>query len=224
MRILVIEDEQRISSFIQRGLKEEHYVVDLASDGEEGGYLADINPYDLIILDIMLPKEDGVTVCKKLRKKKNTTPILMLTARNTVKDKVSGLNAGADDYLPKPFSFEELLARVRALLRRPKDQNLNVLKIADLELNQLTNEVKRSNKLINLTTKEYALLEYFMLHANQVVTRTMISEHVWNENFDSFTNVIDVYIKYLRNKIDDGFKQKLIHTMRGRGYILKKNE
>ena len=224
MRILVIEDEKKISSFIQRGLKEEHYVVDLAPDGEEGSYLADINPYDLIILDIMLPKKDGVAVCKELRKKKNTTPVLMLTARNTVKDKVSGLNAGADDYLAKPFSFEELLARVRALLRRPKDQNLNVLKIADLELNQLTNEVKRSNKLINLTSKEYALLEYFMLHANQVVTRTMLSEHVWHEDFDSFSNVIDVYIKYLRNKIDDGFKQKLIHTVRGRGYVLKKSE
>ena len=224
MRILVIEDEKKISSFIQRGLKEEHYVVDLAPDGEEGSYLADINPYDLIILDIMLPKKDGVAICKELRKKKNTTPVLMLTARNTVKDKVSGLNAGADDYLAKPFSFEELLARVRALLRRPKDQNLNVLKIADLELNQLTNEVKRSNKLINLTSKEYALLEYFMLHANQVVTRTMLSEHVWHEDFDSFSNVIDVYIKYLRNKIDDGFKQKLIHTVRGRGYVLKKSE
>ncbi len=221
MRILLIEDEQKIASFIQRGLKEEHFVVDSAYDGEEGQYLAEINPYDLIVLDLMLPKKDGMTICRELRQKKNTTPILMLTAKNTVRDKVVGLNAGTDDYLTKPFSFDEFLARVRALLRRQREDKTSLLKVADLELNQLTHEVKRSNKSIILTSKEYALLEYFMLHANQVVTRTMIFEHVWHESFDSFSNIIDVYIKYLRNKIDHGFKQKLIHTLRGRGYILK---
>lgn len=221
MRVLVVEDEKRIASFIERGLKEEKYAVDTASDGEHGSYLADINTYDLIILDIMLPKKDGISICRDLRQKRNNTPILMLTARNTVKDKVSGLNSGADDYLPKPFSFEEFLARVKALLRRTREQKDPLLKIADLTLNQLTHEVKRGEKLIVLTSKEYALLEYFMLHPGQVVTRTMISEHVWNEDFDSMTNVIDVYIKFLRNKIDKGFKKKLIHTLRGRGYILK---
>ena len=224
MRILVVEDEKKIASFIQRGLKEEHYIVDAAADGEEGLYLADINPYDLIILDLMLPKKDGVTLCRELRRNKNTTPILMLTARNTVRDKVSGLNAGADDYLPKPFSFEELLARVRALLRRQRSEKTLILKVGDLQLNQLTHEVKRGTKPINLTSKEYTLLEYFMVHANEVITRTMISEHVWHEDFDSFSNVIDVYIKYLRNKVDNGFKQKLIHTIRGTGYVLKESK
>jgi heavy metal response regulator len=224
MRILVIEDEKKIASFIQRGLKEEHYVVDVAYEGEEGLYLADINPYDLIILDIMLPKKDGVAVCRELRKKKNAIPILMLTARNAVKDKVSGLNAGADDYLTKPFAFDEFLARVRALLRRGKEDKAGMIVVGDLELNQLTHEVKRGNKPIPLTSKEYALLEYLMLHANQVVTRTMISEHVWHEDFNSFTNVIDVYIKYLRNKVDKGFSAKLIRTIRGVGYTLKKTK
>jgi heavy metal response regulator len=224
MRILVIEDEKKIASFIQRGLKEEHYVVDVAYEGEEGLYLADINPYDLIILDIMLPKKDGVAVCRELRKKKNAIPILMLTARNNVKDKVSGLNAGADDYLTKPFAFDEFLARVRALLRRGKEDKAGMIVVGDLELNQLTHEVKRGSKPIPLTSKEYALLEYLMLHANQVVTRTMISEHVWHEDFNSFTNVIDVYIKYLRNKVDKGFSAKLIRTIRGVGYTLKKTK
>ena len=222
MKILVVEDEKRIASFIERGLKEEKYAVDVAYDGEEGAYLADINTYDLMVLDIMLPKKDGVAICRDLRQKKNTTPILMLTARNTVKDKVSGLNAGADDYLPKPFAFEEFLARVKALLRRTGEHKDPLLKLADLTLNQITHEIKRNDKAIILTSKEYALLEYFMLHPGQVITRTMISEHVWNEDFDSLTNVIDVYIKFLRNKIDKGFKHKLIHTLRGRGYMLKK--
>ena len=221
MRILLIEDEKKIASFIQRGLKEEHYVVDVTHDGEQGQFLADINPYDLIILDIMLPKKDGISVCRELRKKNNATPILMLTARDAVRDKVSGLDAGADDYLSKPFAFHEFLARVRALLRRQRSEKSSVLKVADLELNQITHDVHRGNKNIPLTSKEYALLEYLMLHADQIVTRTMISEHVWHENFDSLTNVIDVYINYLRQKVDNGFPHKIIQTVRGSGYILK---
>lgn len=221
MRILLIEDERKIASFIERGLKEEHYVVDVAYNGENGLFLAEVNTYDLILLDIMLPGKDGISVCKELRNKKINTPILMLTAKDRVGDKVSGLDSGADDYLTKPFVFEELLARVRALLRRKKEDKITVLKIADLELDQLKHKVTRAGKEIVLTSKEYALLEYFMLNAHQTITRTMISEHVWNEDFDSFTNVIDVYINYLRNKVDKGFSKQLIHSIRGVGYILK---
>lgn len=221
MRILIVEDEKRIADFIARGLKEEHYAVDVAYDGEEGLYLAEINTYDLMIFDIMMPKQDGLQMCRQLRSKKVNTPILMLTARAAVKDKVTGLNSGADDYLTKPFSFEELLARVKVLLRRPTDNKTTMLKVADLELNQLNHEVKRMGRMMILTSKEFALLEYFMLNAGQVISRSMISEHVWNEQFDSMTNVIDVHIRNLRNKIDDGFKKKLIHTLRGSGYMLK---
>jgi two-component system, OmpR family, copper resistance phosphate regulon response regulator CusR len=221
MRILVVEDEKRIADFIARGLKEEHYAVDIAYDGEEGLYLAEINPYDLMIFDIMLPKLNGVDICRQLRSKKINTPILMLTARAAVKDKVTGLNAGADDYLTKPFSFDELLARVKVLLRRLSPNKTSVLNVADLELNQLNHEVKRTGKTIILTAKEFVLLEYLMLHAGQVISRSMISEHVWNEQFDSMSNVIDVHVRNLRNKIDDGFKKKLIHTLRGSGYVLK---
>lgn len=221
MRILLIEDEKRMASFIYRGLKEEHYTVDVANEGEQGLFLAEINPYDLIILDLMLPGKDGISISRELRKKQVNPPILMLTARNSVKDKVLGLDAGVDDYLTKPFAFDELLARVRALLRRQTPNKTTILKAADLELNQLNHKVKRAGKEISLTSKEYTLLEYLMIHANQVVTRTMISEHVWKEDFDSFTNVIDVYIKYIRNKIDKDSKKQLIHTIRGTGYILK---
>ena len=220
MRILVVDDEKKIASFIQRGLKENHYVVDVAYDADTALETAEINPYDLIILDIMLGGKDGIAVCEQLRKNKVNTPVLMLTARDSVRDKVRGLDAGADDYLTKPFAFDELLARVRALLRRESTEKVNLLKVSDLELNQLTREVKRASKVITLTAKEYALLEYFMLNANQVITRTMISEHVWKEDFDSFTNIIDVYVRYLRNKVDKGFEKPLIHTLRGTGYML----
>lgn len=222
MRILVVDDEKKIASFIQRGLKENHYVVDVAYDADTALETAEINPYDLIILDIMLDGKDGISVCQQLRKGKINTPVLMLTARDSIKDKVRGLDAGADDYLTKPFAFDELLARVRALLRRESTEKNNVIKVHDLELNQLTREVKRNGEMITLTAKEYALLEYFMLNANQVITRTMISEHVWKEDFDSFTNVIDVYVKHLRNKIDKGFATSLIKTVRGVGYVMKK--
>jgi len=221
MRILLVEDEKRMASFIKRGLEEEHYVVDIAPDGEKALFLAGANPYDLIILDVMLPDTTGFAVCKDLRAKKIDTFILMLTARDDVKDKIFGLETGADDYLCKPFDFEELLARVAALLRRKRLDKNPILKVADLELNQLTHKVTRAKKDINLTGKEYSLLEYLMLHANEVVTRTAISEHVWNEDFDSLTNVIDVFINRVRNKVDRDFKKKLLHSLRGTGYILK---
>jgi len=221
MRVLIVEDEEKIAGFIIRGLKEQKFAVDWAKDGEEALYFMDINPYDLVILDVMIPKVDGFAVCKEIRQKKITTPILMLTARTQVNDRVKGLDAGADDYLGKPFAFTELLARIRALLRRPVASTGNLLQVADLRLNMLDHEVSRKNKKIVLTAKEYSLLEYLMRHNGEVITRTMISEHVWNEDFHSLSNVIDVHIRYLRRKIDDGFSKKLLHTMRGMGYILK---
>jgi len=210
-----------MASFIQRGLKEEDYVVDVANDGEKALFQAEINPYDLIILDVILPVKDGITVCRELRSKKINVPILMLTSKDKVRDKVLGLNSGADDYLAKPFAFEELLARISALLRRNKQDKTGILKIADLEMDQLRHKVTRAGKEIQLTSKEFVLLEYLMLNATHVVTRTMISEHVWHEDFDSFTNVIDVYMNFLRNKIDKGQKKQLIHTIHGKGYVLK---
>lgn len=221
MRILVIEDEKKIAALIKRGLKEEGYASDLASDGEEGLFMASTNQYDVIILDVMLPKLDGINICRRLREKKIPTPVIMVTAKDAVTDKVKGLDSGADDYLTKPFAFEELLARIRVLLRKPDGQSASRLRVDDLELDLLTHRVTREGKEIILTTKEYALLEYLMRNPGSVVTRTMISEHVWDINFDTDTNVIDVYINYLRRKIDDGFKKNLIHTIRGRGYTLK---
>jgi len=221
MRILLVEDEERIASFIARGLKEAHYTVDVAKDGEKGLFMAEVNEYDLLILDIRLPVYDGITICRQLRSKKIEVPILMLSAKNTAEDKVRGLNCGADDYLAKPFAFKELLARVQALLRRNKPSQGGILKVADLELNQLTHKVTRQGKEIELTSKEYALLEYLMLNTGTVISRTVISEHVWHDDFDTFTNVIDVFMNYLRNKIDKGFSKQLIHTIRGSGYCLK---
>ena len=222
MRILVIEDEVKIAQFIKRGLKEEGYAVDVAYDGEAGHFMLSSNEYDAIILDLMLPKIDGLTLCRDLRKEGNQTPIIMLTAKDTVKDKVKGLDSGADDYLPKPFAFEELLARVRVVLRKKDSRVQTQLKVEDLCLDLLTHKVTRGDREIDLTVKEFALLEYLMRNAGNIVTRTMISEHVWDINFDTFTNVIDVYINYLRNKIDSGFTDKMIHTVRGKGYLLKK--
>lgn len=221
MRILIVEDEKKIAAFIKRGLKEAGYSIDVANDGEQGYYLASTEEYDLIILDVMLPKMDGVTLCKKLREEKVTIPVLMLTAKDSIKDKVTGLDAGANDYLTKPFAFEEFLARVRALLRTTGTAQSTKLETGDLILDLLSHKVTRSGKEIELTSKEFSMLEYFMRHEGAVVTRTMLSEHVWDVNFDTYTNVIDVYINYLRNKIDKDFEKKLIHTVRGRGYILK---
>jgi heavy metal response regulator len=221
VRILVVEDEKKISDFIKRGLKEEGYSVDIASDSAEGDYLASTETYDLIVLDLMLPGMDGISLCRKLRNENNITPVIMLTAKDSLKDKVTGLDAGADDYLTKPFAFEEFLARIRVLLRKRDTSHTTKLQVRDLVLDLLTHRVTRAGKDIELTTKEYALLEFLMRNAGTVVTRTMISEHVWDISFDTYTNVIDVYINYLRNKIDRDQKNKMIHTLRGRGYVLK---
>jgi len=221
MRVLVIEDEKKVADFIKRGLKEEGYSVDVAYDSEEGHFQVSSNEYDVIILDLMLPKIDGISLCRKLRQENITTPILMLTAKDSVKDKVAGLDSGANDYLTKPFSFEELLARIRALLRKSETAIPTKLKIYDLIVDLLTHKVTRAGKEIILTNKEYALLEYLMRNAGSIVSRTMISEHVWDINFDTFTNVIDVYVNYLRNKIDKAHKKKIIHTVRGRGYMMR---
>lgn len=221
MRILIIEDEGKIAAFLKRGLKEEGYAVDAAADGEQGHFLASTQEYDLIILDIMLPGMDGISLCRKLRSEGNEVKILILSARDKVKEKVLGLDAGADDYLTKPFAFEELLARVRALLRKREAGSPTKLQVADLSMDLLTHKVMRAGREIELTAKEFSLLEYLMLNAGTVVTRTMIAEHVWDVNFDTFTNVIDVYMSYLRDKIDRKFPKKLIRTVRGRGYVIK---
>jgi heavy metal response regulator len=224
MRILVVEDEKKVLSFIKRGLEEEKYEVDTAMDGEEGLKMALEKSYDLIVLDWMLPKKDGLTMIKELRSKKTMTPVLMLTAKDSVEDIVAGLDSGSDDYLTKPFAFAELLARVRALLRRIEFDRGAEIHFADLRLDPVTHKVWRKDKEIGLTAKEYGLLEYFMRNPNQVVTRTMIADHVWDYTFDSFTNIIDVYVNYLRKKIDRDADRKLIHTVRGVGYIFKEED
>ncbi|MFQ5988597.1 MAG: winged helix-turn-helix domain-containing protein [Candidatus Methylomirabilales bacterium] len=221
MRVLVVEDEKKLSSFIKKGLEEEGNAVDVAPDGEEGLAMALDGVHDLIILDIQLPRLDGLSVLQELRKKKVSTPVLLLTVRATIEDKVLGLDAGADDYLTKPFAFQELLARVRALLRRRGDTESPVLQVADLTLDPARRLVTRSGEKIDLTPKEFTLLAYFIRNPGRVLTRTMISEHVWDYDFDTMTNVIDVYVNYLRKKIDAGREPKLIHTVRGVGYMLK---
>ncbi len=224
MHILVVEDEKKVASFIKKGLEEEHYSVDLAYDGDEGLYNLAINRYDLIILDIMLPKKNGLEVIKEIRSKKDSTPVIMLTAKDSLEDKIKGLDSGADDYLTKPFAFSELIARIRAILRRDSTEKSNILKFHDLQLDLITHKVYRAGEEIELTNKEYSLLEYFMRSPNKILTRTMISESVWTYDFDTYTNVIDVYINFLRNKIDKKGLSKLIHTVRGVGYILKVDE
>ncbi len=221
MRILIVEDEKKVAAFIKKGLEEETYAVDVAYDGEDGLHMGVENQYDLIILDLMLPVIDGLEVLSRLREKKVDTPILLLTAKDSVEDKVTGLNTGADDYLTKPFAFSELLARLRVLLRRGKAETKTVLQIKGLSLDLVSHKVKRNDEEIELTGKEYSLLEYFMRNQGKVLTRTMIAEHVWDYNFDTFTNVIDVYVNHLRKKIDKGYPEKLLHTLRGVGYIMK---
>lgn len=224
MKILVVEDEKKVASFIKRGLEEESYDVETAGDGEQGLAMALERKFDLIILDWMLPKRDGMSLLKELRERKMATPVLMLTAKDTVEDIVVGLETGSDDYLTKPFAFAELLARVKALIRRSELDRGAELCFADLRIDPVTHKVWRAEKEIDLTAKEYGLLEYFMRNPNQVLTRTMIADHVWDYTFDSFTNIIDVYVNYLRKKIDRDAPVKLIHTVRGVGYILKEEE
>lgn len=221
MRILIVEDEKKVAGFIKKGLEEETYAVDVAYDGEEGFHLAAMNDYDMIILDLMLPKMDGLEVLTQLRDKKVSTPILLLTAKDAVEDKVTGLNKGADDYLTKPFAFSELLARIRSLLRRGQAETQTELKVGDLILDMVSHKVSREGEEIELTGKEYSLLEYFMRNEGKVLTRTMIAEHVWDYNFDTFTNVIDVYVNHLRKKIDKKYPAKLLHTLRGVGYVMR---
>lgn len=218
MRILIVEDERRLSNVIKKGFVEDGFAVDQAFDGEEGQYLAEGEQYDLIVLDIMLPKMDGLQLCKELRKKNIRTPILMLTAKSTTEDKVAGLDSGADDYITKPFSFVEFRSRVHALIRRSKKDSSPTLHIEDLEVDPLKHKVKRGEKTINLTPKEFAVLELLLRHKGEVVSRTMIIEHVWDYNFDGMSNVVDVFVVALRKKIDSGSKKKLIQTIHGVGY------
>lgn len=221
MRILVVEDERRIAAFIERGLEEEGYAVDVAYDGEEALDWAAVVEYDLILLDILLPKKDGIQVCRALRDRGSKVPILMLTARDAVEDRVRGLDSGADDYLVKPFAFQELLARIRALLRRQSEVKTAQLQVSDLVLDTVTRRATRAGQVIELTAREYALLEFLMRHPCQVLSRTQIAEHVWDYDFFSTSNVVDVYIGYLRRKIDQDFDQKLIQTVRGAGYKIE---
>ncbi|MBI4469410.1 MAG: response regulator transcription factor [Acidobacteria bacterium] len=221
MRVLIVEDERKMANLLKRGLEEEGYTVDLAADGPEGILLGTDNPYDMILLDIALPGQDGIEVCRTLRTSGVSAPIIMLTARDTVDMKVSALDSGADDYLTKPFSFAELLARLRALQRRTKTEVPAKLQVADLVVDPITRRVSRGGQEIILTPKEYALLDCLMRHPNQVLSRTVLAESAWGESYDALTNVIDVYINYLRNKIDRGFEPKLIHTRRGLGYVLE---
>ena len=221
MRILVVEDERKVASFIRQGLGEEGYAVDVASNGEEGLAMARNGVHDLIILDIGLTKMNGLQVLQELRRRKVTTPVLLLTVRATIEDKVLGLDAGADDYLTKPFAFQELVARVRALLRRRTEGGPAVLQFADLTLDPARHTAFRGGQKIDLTSKEFALLDYFMRNPGRVLTRTMIIEHVWDYDFDTGTNVVDVYVNYLRKKIDSDREPKLIHTIRGVGYVMK---
>jgi len=220
MRILVVEDQKKTASFIRKGLVEQGYAVDVVRDGSEAEVQARSNDYDLIILDVMLPGQDGMQVCRNLRRLKIHAPILMLTALSTTQDKVRGLDSGADDYLGKPFEFSELLARVRALLRRHQGASPR-LKVADLELDSAARKVTRAGREIRLTAREFALLEYLMQRAGRVVTRTAINEHVWDIHFDNESNVIDVYINFLRNKIDKWHATPLLHTVIGTGYVLR---
>lgn len=221
MAILVVEDERKISEFLRRGLEEEGYTVEVAADGEQGLELASGNAYELIVLDLLLPRRDGLAVCRALRAQEIATPVLMLTARDTVPDRVTGLDAGADDYLTKPFAFEELLARIRALLRRERTVRAPVLRVADLVLDPATRTVTRGGRTVDLTNREYQLLHLLMRHPGQVLSRAMIEERVWGYDFDPGSNVVDAFIRLLRRKVDRGHARRLIHTVRGAGYVLR---
>jgi len=220
MRLLLIEDEEKVAQFVARGLRAERFAVDIAGDGQTGLELALTFDFDLIILDLMLPKLSGIEVLRRIRKHNDRVAVLILTARDATSEKIENFEAGADDYLTKPFAFAELLVRVKALLRRGPVSRANVLRAADLEVDRLTQQVRRAGKRIELTAKEYALLEYLVANTGRVLSRTMIIEHVWDQSFEGFTNVVDVYVRHLRSKVDDGHPQKLIRTMRGLGYCV----
>ena len=223
MRVLLVEDEARIASFIRRGMEEEQHAVDVAGDGDEGLHLAEINPYDVLVLDVMLPRLNGIELCRRLRTHGNATPVLMLTARDSTEDVVAGLDAGADDYLTKPFAFAVLLARLRALQRRQSLDKRPIRHAADLELDPTTREVRRGGQLIELSNREYALLDYLLERPGRVLTRAMIGERCWDMSFDTESNVIDVYVGYLRRKLEGPGQSKLIHTVRGVGYVLRES-
>lgn len=220
MRVLLVEDETKMLDFLSQGLQEQGYAVDVADNGDDGLHWALNFPYDVIVLDIMLPGKDGLTVCRDLRDRRITAPVLMLTARDTVDDRVAGLDCGADDYLVKPFALRELLARIRALARRDSVQKSSTMSVGELRLDTLTHTARRGDHLIDLSSKEYALLEFLMRHPNQVLSRALIAEHVWSYDYAPDSNVVDVYIRYLRKKIDDDYPEKYIRTIRGSGYQL----
>ena len=224
MRILVVEDEKKLATYIKKGLEENHFAVDVSYDGEEGLFMLDTNEYDLVVLDILLPKKNGLEILGEARKNGKDMPILLLTAKDAIEDKAHGLDLGADDYLVKPFSFIELIARIRALIRRGKVHYQTRVTVADLSLDVAAHRLYRSGQPIDLTNKEFALLEFFMRNLNTVLTRTQIAEHVWDYNFDSLTNVIDVFVNRLRNKIDKDRLHKLIHTIKGVGYVMKEEK
>ena len=221
MRILLVEDEPRMANVIAKGLREQSYAVDVAEDGDAALYQASINDYDLIVLDVLLPQRNGFEVCRELRSRESQTPILMLTARASIDDRLTGFDVGADDYLTKPFSFRELLARIRALLRRDVQLRPEIFEVADLTVDSASHRVSRANRDVQLTAKEYALLEYLARRTGQLVSRAEIAAHVWDDSFDPFSNTIEVYINRLRKKIDDPHQNKLLHTRRGEGYILE---
>lgn len=224
MKILIVEDDSVLAQFIRKGLQEEGHIIDQAANGEEGFLLASTYSYDLLILDVMLPQLDGMELCRRLRAKGYTTPILFLTARTSIQDKVTGLDHGADDYLTKPFAFAELLARIRALIRRVGPHTLRRLKAADLEIDPSSRQVWRAGNEIALTNKEYALLEYLLRNKNRILTRTAIIEHVWDINYNPMTNIVDAHIRALRSKMDRGFSPPLIQSVRGAGYMLEAPE
>ena len=221
MRILIAEDEPKVAEQMAQGLKSEGYSVDVANDGDEAQWLAETNPYDIMVFDVMMPGKDGFTVVRHLRKKNLVTPVIFVSARGEIEDRVRGLDAGADDYLTKPFSLTELLARVRAVLRRQRPSPANVLRVGDLELDLLSRKARRTNEEIELTNREYALLEFLMVSSPKAVSKTAIVEHVWDQHFDSQTNVVNVYVNYLRKKIDRPGLRPLLHTVRGVGFALR---